>query len=171
MIAKYVPKKPWSWQTLKKHKLLKILFGEGANRIWLKLVWDTWDHPWAIPNLGFLWQFCSTHDGFKRTACTEVQVETIFFVFTLLNVTKIYKIFKRFFIKTCRYEIFKPTFKIFRLVFNKSFGILFKNIVSETFSENKFRVMLLFSNIRFFPALFIVQFNMRCMSFVIKIRR
>ncbi len=63
-------KLPWSWQTLKKHKLLTILFGEGADRIWLKLVWDTWDHPWTIPDLGFLWQFCSTHDGFKRT-CTS----------------------------------------------------------------------------------------------------
>ncbi len=52
---------------LKKHKLLKILFREGADRIWLKLVWDTWDHPWTIPDLGFLWQFFSTHDGFKRT--------------------------------------------------------------------------------------------------------
>ncbi len=60
-------KKPWNWQTLKKHRFLKILWGEGADRIWLKLVWDTWDHPWTILDLGFLWQFCSTHDGFKRT--------------------------------------------------------------------------------------------------------
>ncbi len=67
LTAKYLSKKSWSWQTLKKLKLLKILFGEGADRIWLKLVWDTWDHPWTIPDLSFLWQFCSTHDDFKRT--------------------------------------------------------------------------------------------------------
>ncbi len=63
----FIKKKSWSWQTLKKLKLLKILFREGADRIWLKLVWDTWDHPWTIPDLSFLWQFCSTHDDFKRT--------------------------------------------------------------------------------------------------------
>ncbi len=51
----------------KKHKLFKILLRVGADRIWLKLVWDTWDHPWTIPDLSFLWQFCSTQDGFKRT--------------------------------------------------------------------------------------------------------
>ncbi len=69
--ARYLSKKSWSWQTLKKLKLLKILFREGADRIWLKLVWDTWDHPWTIPDLGFLWQFCSTHDGFKRTVMRD----------------------------------------------------------------------------------------------------
>jgi hypothetical protein len=36
-----------------KNKLLKILYGEEADRISMKLVWDTWDHPSSIPGLGF----------------------------------------------------------------------------------------------------------------------
>jgi hypothetical protein len=36
-----------------KNKLSKTLWGERADRISMKLVWDTWNHPSSIPGLGF----------------------------------------------------------------------------------------------------------------------
>jgi hypothetical protein len=38
---------------LKKTNFQKLLLREEADRISMKLVWDTWDHPSSIPGLGF----------------------------------------------------------------------------------------------------------------------
>jgi hypothetical protein len=32
---------------------LTTLFREASDRISMKVVWDTWDHPSSIPGLGF----------------------------------------------------------------------------------------------------------------------
>ncbi len=36
-----------------KNKFSKTLWGEESDRISIKIVWDTWDHPSSIPGLGF----------------------------------------------------------------------------------------------------------------------
>jgi hypothetical protein len=54
LTTKYSSKKALKLTDAEKHKLSKTLWGEEADRIWLKLVWDTWNHPWTIPDLGFL---------------------------------------------------------------------------------------------------------------------
>ncbi len=45
LTTKYLSKKALKLTYAEKHKLLKILLRVGVDKIWLKLVWDTWDHP------------------------------------------------------------------------------------------------------------------------------
>jgi hypothetical protein len=60
LATKYSSKKALKLTDAEKTQTFENLCGVGADRIWLKLVWDTWDHCWTIIDLSFLWQFCST---------------------------------------------------------------------------------------------------------------
>ncbi len=86
LTARYLPKEALKLTDAEKTQTFEN-FVRGRSRQDLTetclghLVWDTWDHPWTIPDLGFLWQFCSTHDGFKRTV-SDTQRRSLFHGYT-----------------------------------------------------------------------------------------